>query len=184
VVRPPVLDDVKRPHPEDHTGFQLRIVRDQIADNVGANDLFVHHVGFDVLAVERDARLRSACCSSFTVIPSPTGEAAAPARPSTTRSLNSGNPRANSRHRLVLHPKALRARAMAGIGPPPKQDGECPKRGVRRANSSLATAPRHPHVSDLGTEVPPLLGADLLATVTKSPSGRRLAAQLWSRYVT
>ena len=56
----PVLDQSEGPDPEHHVAIELRLPGDQVAHHVGAHHLLVHGVGFDVLAVERDALLRGA----------------------------------------------------------------------------------------------------------------------------
>ena len=53
----PVFDDVARPDTENDVVIELRLPRDQVADDVGAHHLFVNRVGHDVFAVERHARL-------------------------------------------------------------------------------------------------------------------------------
>lgn len=43
--------------PEYDIGFQFWFSRQEIADDLMAHDLFVDRVGFDVFAIEVDARL-------------------------------------------------------------------------------------------------------------------------------
>ena len=56
----PIFDDVARLDTEYHVAVQMWFARNEIPDDVGAHHLFVDRVGFDVFAVETDARLRCA----------------------------------------------------------------------------------------------------------------------------
>ena len=52
----PIFDDVARLDTEYHVAVQMWFARNEIPDDVVAHHLFVHRIGFDVFAVETDAR--------------------------------------------------------------------------------------------------------------------------------
>ena len=60
VVGERLYNNLARPDAENHIGFQLWFLCDEVADNVGADYLLVYRVRLDMLLIEVDARPRRA----------------------------------------------------------------------------------------------------------------------------
>jgi hypothetical protein len=57
MVGQPTLDQIHCADAEYDIAVHMRLVRDQLADHIGAHHLFVYGIGFDVFGVEPHARI-------------------------------------------------------------------------------------------------------------------------------